>query len=105
MELTIPEIEAVVEAKILSITETRVTALVESQLTAIAEPKRTAVVESRLEALVQAKLEPITTQIGDTFTTVSRRMEHSYSPNQRAQVATDQLHGSCQEQLHYSRRT
>ncbi|KAL1466032.1 hypothetical protein MTO96_042990 [Rhipicephalus appendiculatus] len=75
MELTTPEIEAVVQAKILSIIETKVAALVESQLTAIAEPKRTAVVESRLEALVQAKLEPITTLIGDTFTTLSRRMD------------------------------
>ncbi|KAL1482133.1 hypothetical protein MTO96_034019 [Rhipicephalus appendiculatus] len=75
MELTTPEIEAVVQAKILSIIETKVAALLESQLTAIAEPKRTAVVESRLEALVQAKLEPITTQIGDTFTTLSRRMD------------------------------
>ncbi|KAL1455800.1 hypothetical protein MTO96_043610 [Rhipicephalus appendiculatus] len=75
MELTTPEIEAVVQAKILSIIETKVAALVESQLTAIAEPKRTAVVDSRLEALVQTKLEPITTQIGDTFTTLSRRMD------------------------------
>ncbi|KAL1486318.1 hypothetical protein MTO96_031432 [Rhipicephalus appendiculatus] len=75
MELNTPEIEAVMQAKILSIIETKVAALVESQLTAIAEPKRTAVVESRLEALVQAKLEPITTQIGDTFTTLSRRMD------------------------------
>ncbi|KAL1469258.1 hypothetical protein MTO96_004967 [Rhipicephalus appendiculatus] len=71
---TTPEIEAVVEAKIISIIETNVAALVELQLSAIVEPKRTAVAESRVEALVQVKLEPITALIGDTFTTLSRRM-------------------------------
>ncbi|KAH7971941.1 hypothetical protein HPB52_004372 [Rhipicephalus sanguineus] len=60
---------------IISIIETKVAILVQSLLTAIAEPEQTAVVESRLKALVQAKLEPITAQTGDTFTTLSRRID------------------------------
>lgn len=74
-KLTTPDIEAVVEAKVLSIIETNVAALVDSQLTATVEPQRTAAVESTLEALVVAKLEPISAQIGDTFTTLSHRMD------------------------------
>ncbi|KAH7956886.1 hypothetical protein HPB52_013445 [Rhipicephalus sanguineus] len=79
------------EAKIISIIETKVAALVESQLTEIAAPIRAAVVESRLEALVQTKLEPITAQIGDTFTTLSRRMDTHTAQINELNPPRDQL--------------
>ncbi|KAH6934253.1 hypothetical protein HPB50_022625 [Hyalomma asiaticum] len=73
--LTKQGIEAVVEAKIVSVIETKLAALVGSQLTTLAESKSTAIVDSRLEAIVETKLEPITIQIGNTFTTLSRTMD------------------------------
>ncbi|KAL3175732.1 hypothetical protein MRX96_000922 [Rhipicephalus microplus] len=69
------DIEAIVEAKVLSIIETKAAALVDSQLTATVEPQRTSAVESTLKALVLAKSEPISAQIGDTFMTLGRRMD------------------------------
>ncbi|KAH7968027.1 hypothetical protein HPB52_005443 [Rhipicephalus sanguineus] len=62
-----------------------------NQLTAIAAPMRPVVVESRLEALVQAKFEPITVQIGDTFTTLSRRMDTHTAQINELNPPRDQL--------------
>ncbi|KAH8024831.1 hypothetical protein HPB51_001464 [Rhipicephalus microplus] len=73
--LTTPDIKAVVEAKVLSAIETKVAALVDPQLTVTVEQQRTAAVESTLEALVVSKLEPISSQIGDTFTILTHRID------------------------------
>ncbi|KAH7984239.1 hypothetical protein HPB52_018384 [Rhipicephalus sanguineus] len=84
-KFTTQEIEAVVEAKIISIIETKDAALVESQLTAIAAPIT--------HSSSRTKLEPITAQIGDTFTTLSRRMDiHTAQINELKSPVTAQEH-------------
>ncbi|KAL3238721.1 hypothetical protein MRX96_048049 [Rhipicephalus microplus] len=90
MKLTTSDIEAGVEAKVLSIIETKVAAIVDSQLTATVERQRTSAVESTLESLALAKLEPISAQIGDTFTTFSHKMDtHTAQINELKSQLTD----------------
>ncbi|KAH6924383.1 hypothetical protein HPB50_016467 [Hyalomma asiaticum] len=73
--LTKEEIEAVVEAKFVSVIETKPATVVGSPLTKLVEPKSTSIVDLRLEAIVAAKLETGTIHTGNMCTMLRRIMD------------------------------